>query len=160
ESKQSPESEKPAEGEQTKELKIQANEGWNRFVWDMRYPNVVKLEGNDPPAEANIAGPMVVPGSYQVTLKIGEQSFSQPFEILPDPSGTATAADLQAQFDLLMQIYGKSGEMIVALNRMRDLRQQLGDWSKRAEGLANGKEIAQAAKALQQKVLEIEKVIQ
>jgi hypothetical protein len=42
---------------------------------------------------------------------------------------------------------------------MRDLRQQLDGWSKRVEELPNGKPIAAAAKALKDKVLEVEKTI-
>jgi hypothetical protein len=40
---------------------------------------------------------------------------------------------------------------------MRDLRQQLDGWSKRVEGLENGKPIAEAAKALKDKALKVEK---
>jgi photosystem II stability/assembly factor-like uncharacterized protein len=150
---------KPKEDEKPKELRIPSNEGWNRFVWDMRYPNVVKLEGKDPAAEAIIPGPMVVPGSYQVTLNAGEQSFTESFELVGDSATPATQADLQAQFDLLMKIHQQANETVGALNRMRDLRQQLDGWSKRVAGLSNGKPIAEAATALKEKVLEIEKTI-
>src|SRR5206468_2635101 len=133
-------------------LKIPANEGWNRFVWDLRYPPATKLEGNDPITESVIAGPMVMPGTYQVTLDAGEQSLGESFDVVLEPGVTATQADLQQQFDLLMQIHQKTSDTITALNRMRDLRQQLGDWSKRVEGLPDGAAIAEAATALKEKV--------
>jgi photosystem II stability/assembly factor-like uncharacterized protein len=142
-----------------KELKITANAGWNRFVWDMRYAPATKIEGKDPPAELTIDGPVIAPGTYQVTLTIGDQTFSETFEVVGDPAAPASQEDLQAQFDLLMQIHQKVDATIKAINRMRDLRQQLDGWSKRAEGLENGAAIAAAAKALRDKVLEVEKTL-
>src|SRR5919199_1185208 len=132
-----------------KELKIPSNVGWNRFVWDMRYPDVVKLEGTDPPADAVIRGPTVVPGSYQVKLTAGEHTSTESFEIVKEPGIAATEEELQAQFDLPLKIHDKTSDTIITLNRMRDLRQQLGDWSKRLEGRPDGQPLAEAAKALQ-----------
>ncbi len=142
-----------------KEPKVPTEPGWNRFIWNMRYPNVMKLEGDDPAAKARIAGPMVPPGTYQVTLSVGEQTYTQSFDIVPEPGVTATQEDLQDQFDLLMQLYHKESETIMALNRMRDLRAQLDGWSKRVVGLPDDRGITEAARALKEKVLEIEKTI-
>ncbi|MFL5807662.1 MAG: WD40/YVTN/BNR-like repeat-containing protein [Roseiflexaceae bacterium] len=140
-----------------KELKISASAGWNRFVWDLRHTPAAKVEGKDPPAEMTVEGPLVVPGIYQVTLNVGEQSLTESFEVICDPAAPAAQEDLQAQFDLLMQIHQKIDSTIVAINRMRDLRGQLDGWSKRVEGLPNGKPIAEAAAALKEKVLAVEK---
>jgi hypothetical protein len=140
-----------------KELKITANAGWNRFIWDLRYAPVTKIEGKDPPAEMTIEGPVIVPGTYQVALTVGDQTLTETFEVIGDPAAPASQTDVQAQFDLLMQIHQKLDATVKAVNRMRDLRQQLEGWSKRAESLENGKPIATSAKALKDKVLEIEK---
>jgi photosystem II stability/assembly factor-like uncharacterized protein len=140
-----------------KELKISANAGWNRFVWDLRHTPATKIEGKDPPAEMTIEGPLVVPGAYQATLTIGEQSLTESFQVIGDPATAASQEDLQAQFDLLMQIHQRIDATIKAINRMRDLRGQLEGWSKRVEGLPNGKPIAEGAAALKSKVLEVEK---
>ncbi len=142
-----------------KEPAVPRKAGWNRFIWNMRYPNVGQLEGDDAPAKSRIAGPMVSPGTYQVTLSVGEQTYTQSFDIVTEPGVTATQEDLQAQFDLLMQLYQKTSETITALNRMRDLRAQLDGWSKRVADLPDGKGIATAATALKEQVLEIEKTI-
>jgi photosystem II stability/assembly factor-like uncharacterized protein len=152
------EKDKSAEDDKSKELKIPSNQGWNRFVWDMRYPPAAKVEGKDPPAELTIEGPMVVPGVYRATLSVGGQNLTEAVEIVCDPSAPATQEQLQAQFDLLMQLHQKTSSTIKAINRMRDLRQQLEGWRKRAEGLPDGKPIAEAAGALKERVLEIEKL--
>jgi len=58
-----------------------------------------------------------------------------------------------------MQLHQKIDATITAINRMRDLRQQLEGWNKRAADLPNGKPIASAAAVLKDKVLEIEKTL-
>ncbi len=68
----------------------------NRFVWDLRYG-----------AAAGAAGPLVVPGSYQVRLSAGEWSQSRPLEVRLDPRVAAegvTQADLQEQLDLALRV--------------------------------------------------------
>ena len=146
-----------ANNEKPKELRIPAQAGWNRFIWDMRYTPVVKVEGKDPPSESTIEGPIAAPGSYQVTLTVGDKSMTEGFEIVKPESVTATQADLQAQFDLSHNIYTKLNETVTAINRMRDLRGQLDGWAKRAGKLEHGEDIGKRAAALRDKVLEIEK---
>ena len=68
----------------------------NRFVWDLRYSGA-----------AGSAGPLVVPGSYQVRLSAGEWSQSRPLEVRIDPRVAAdgvTQANLQEQLDLLLKV--------------------------------------------------------
>src|SRR5262249_40499269 len=142
-----------------KELKITANAGWNRFIWDLRHAPATRIEGKDPPSELIVNGPLVAPGSYQVTLAVGDQRLTQSFEVIKEPAAPATQEDLQAQFDLLLAIHRKIDATIQAVNRMRDLRGQLDCWDAPAEGLPSGKAIAEATKALKEKVLEIEKTI-
>ncbi len=145
-----------AEGK-TKELRAPANPGWNRFVWDMRVTPITKVEGNDLAAESTMSGPLVAPGSYSVTLTVGDASATQPVEIVKEPNVTSSQADLQAQFDLQMRIYHKLNQTVAALNQMRDLRAQLAGWKERAAGLPNGDSIATNAASLGDKVLEVEK---
>jgi photosystem II stability/assembly factor-like uncharacterized protein len=142
-----------------KELKIPAKAGWNRFVWDLRQAPAAKIEGKGPPSEMVVAGPIVPPGTYQVMLTAGGQSQTESFEVIGDPGAPASNEDLQAQYDLLMQIHTKVDTTIKAVNRMRDLRAQLDGWSKRVAGRPGGDELAAAATALKGKVLEIEKAI-
>ncbi|HEX2914362.1 MAG TPA: glycosyl hydrolase [Chloroflexia bacterium] len=143
-----------------KEQRAPAKEGWNRFVWNMRHSPVTKIEGSDPPAEATVTGPIVTPGSYKVILKVGEQEQEQSFKIVKPSNLPATQEDLDAQYDLLLRIHRQLDRTAINLNRMRDLRSQLDGWTKRAKDKEGGAAIAEAAKALSEKVLEIEKVIQ
>ena len=147
----------PLPEETTKDLRAPADAGWNRFIWDMRHGPVTKLEGSDLMAENTIEGPFVAPGTYSVTLTVGDQSQTQTFTIVKEPNAPASDEDLQAQYNLQRRIYAKIEETVQALNRMRDLRAQLDGWSKRVKTVSDGAGIAEAATALRDKVLEIEK---
>jgi hypothetical protein len=68
----------------------------NRFVWDLRYAGA-----------PGSAGPLVVPGTYQVRLSAGEWSQSRPLEVRVDPRVAAdgvTQVDLQEQLDLALKV--------------------------------------------------------
>jgi photosystem II stability/assembly factor-like uncharacterized protein len=68
----------------------------NRFVWDLRHA------GAD-----GAAGPLVVPGPYQVRLSAGEWSQSRTLDVRIDPRVAAagvTQADLQEQLDLALKV--------------------------------------------------------
>jgi len=68
----------------------------NRFVWDLRYAGA-----------GGAAGPLVVPGTYQVRLSVGEWSQTRPLDVRIDPRVAAagvTQADLQEQLDLSLKV--------------------------------------------------------
>jgi photosystem II stability/assembly factor-like uncharacterized protein len=147
-----------------KERRVPAQAGWNRFVWDMHYAPATKIEGSDPAAEVTLEGPLVPPGDYTVTLKAGDKELTQAFKIVKPSNLPATQEDLEAQYDLLLRVHKEADRTAKTLNRMRALRGQLDGWNKRITADEANKEkhkaIADAAKALSEKVLEIEKLIQ
>ena len=74
------------------------NAGLNRFVWDMTVPGA---------NGASRGGPLVVPGTYMARVTVDGQAQAASFEIMMDPRVAAdgvTLADLQAQFDLGIEI--------------------------------------------------------
>jgi hypothetical protein len=77
--------------------RLTCSAGMNRFVWDLRYgpPGV---DGEEGPA----SGPLVRPGQYVVRLTAAGRTLTQPLEVVLDPRSTATAAELQSQFELGM----------------------------------------------------------
>jgi hypothetical protein len=75
--------------------------GMNRFAWDVRHQ----------------AGVTLPPGQYQVRLKTGNVTLTQPFNVLIDPRVAAdgvTLADLQEQFDHNMRMR----EMVTSVNQL------------------------------------------
>jgi hypothetical protein len=76
------------------ELHVTSRAGMNRFVWDLRYPT------------SGRAGPQVVPGTYEVRLRTGGQTYSQKLEVRLDPRSTASTAELRNQLDLALASSG------------------------------------------------------
>ena len=132
---------------------LPAEAGWNRFVWDLQYAPVSKIDGEDAAAQIVIGGALVAPGKAQVILTAGEQSESQTFSVVKDPMADASEADLAAQSGLWRQITQKCEEAVAGINQMRDVREQLAGWQKR---LKEDENLARQAKKLCQKTLEIE----
>ncbi len=146
------------EEEQT-EPRLIKSAGMNRFTWDMRLPDAVKIPG-DKSAEGYLHGPTVVPGNYQVRLTVGGQSQTQSFAITPDPRIAATARDLQQQFDLLVKIQKQLSETHQAIIKVRDIRDQVEAWEKRIEAgkdtYDNAGSLLESAKGLKERMTAIE----
>jgi hypothetical protein len=107
--------------------------GANRFVWNMRYADPVKIEGYGE-SEEFLTGPLAPAGTYQVQLKVGDHVYTEAFEIRKDPRTKATQEDLQAQFDLLLAIRDKLSQTHEAVNTVRSIRQQIEEWERRVIG--------------------------
>lgn len=160
----------PAEGEGAGEAaaepeadekapRLPAKAGWNRFIWDLRHAPATRIEGNDPMTEIELTGPRVAPGTYTLTLTVGDRELTRQLTVVKEPAIATSDADLAAQADLALRIHRTIDETCRAINRMRDLRAQLDGWAKRAKGLPNGAPVAEAAAALRDGVLEIEKTL-
>jgi photosystem II stability/assembly factor-like uncharacterized protein len=143
-----------------KERRAPSQVGWNRFVWDMRYAPVTKIEGTDPVAEKPLDGPFVAPGEYTVTLKVADMELSQSFRVVPPASIAASPEDLTAQENLLLRLHRELDRMAKTINRMRDLRAQLDGVATHTRDRDGGAEIAAQAEALREAVLEVEKTLQ
>jgi photosystem II stability/assembly factor-like uncharacterized protein len=102
----------PAGRRSTPPPRVTKNAGLNRFVWDVRHQ----------------AGPTMPPGEYQVHLKIGGVTLTEPFTVLIDPrvaEDGVTLTDLQEQFEHNMRMR----ELVSAVNqlvtRVRDAQNKL-----------------------------------
>ena len=140
-----------------KELRIPSNAGWNRFVWDLRYPDAEKVNPHNDNQMGYIKGPHAVPGTYQVTLSVGDDEMTESFEVVKEAGVPASQDDLQMQFDQLLKIRDKVSDTHKVINQMRDVRVQLKGWQERIKGLESAEPIVSAAKDLENQVLEIEK---
>lgn len=149
--------EAPEEGERDEEAEnIPAAAGMNRFVWNLRHENPVKIpaaiyDGNNGPS-----GPLALPGKYSVRLTVAGKSYSEPLEITMDPRVKTSAADLQKQFDFLLKLRDRQDELNHAILSFRDLRTQLVALEKRLGGQAEKKSLAKSAEDLRKKLTELE----
>ncbi|HEU0116048.1 MAG TPA: glycosyl hydrolase, partial [Thermomicrobiales bacterium] len=149
----------PDDPPQPKERRAPANAGWNRFVWDMRHAPATRIEGADPAAKEPIGGPVVAPGDYTVTLKVGDAELTQPFRVVMPKDVAATEDDLKAQAELLVRIHQEVGRTTKAINQMRDVRGQLDALAKRVREREGGADLATAAETLRDAVREIERTL-
>ncbi|MBI4549041.1 MAG: glycosyl hydrolase [Ignavibacteriae bacterium] len=106
--------------------------GMNPFVWDMRYPDAVKVPGAIMWG-GSTRGPRAMPGTYQVRLVIGQKSWTQTFEIKKDSRLQTTPEEFKEQFDFLIEIRDKVSEAHEAVNTIRDIRKQTEELVKRLE---------------------------
>jgi photosystem II stability/assembly factor-like uncharacterized protein len=141
-----------------KDPKVPANAGLNRFVWNMRYPDAAKIEGEGGTWEAfenQLVGPQIAPGTYRARLTVDGERLETEFEVRKDPRVTATQAELDAQFALAMQVHSKLSETHETINAIRALKKQLDLWDARAKEQGQSRLIT-ASGALRRKASAIE----
>ncbi len=122
-------SEEEGEGEEEESFfgggtpKLPVKEGLNRFSWNTRLPSLEIPKGVI--IWGTRSGAKVVPGNYQVRLKVGETSQTQALEIKPDPRSTVSVGELQQQFDLAAEIRSDIERLYKALSSIREVRSQV-----------------------------------
>jgi photosystem II stability/assembly factor-like uncharacterized protein len=135
------------------------NAGLNRFSWDMRYPGYVDFPGMILWAARN-AGPVAMPGRYQVRVTADGNTETQSFEIIIDRrlQGEITVADLQARFDLAQQLVQRVNDANNAVLLMRGVKQQVDERLERTdvqEIEAKGLEVNTKLTEVEQEVYQI-----
>ena len=112
---------------------IDLQEGMNTFVWDMEYPVAKKVNGlvlwN-----GFVSGPKAAPGNYFVKIIAGKDSVEKSFTILSDPNFKLTNSEYKERFDFLIKVRDKFSEIMQAIMDIRNLRQQMADFTTRITG--------------------------
>lgn len=132
--------------------------GLNRFVWDMRYPDVVRFPGMILWA-GETRGPKITPGTYQVKLTVDGKTLTQSFEVKSDPRLSITPADYAKQMELGLKIRDKLNETHNAIIQIRDVRRQVEDLMKRVAYQPNAKVINDAGTALNKNLTTVEEAL-
>lgn len=137
---------------------LPADAGLNRFVWDLHYEEATKVP-HAPLWGGGTEGPEALPGTYQVRLTVLGKSYTARLEIKPDPRVKTSQEDLTKQFDLLLKIRDKLTETDDAIIQIRSVRDQIDGFNKRLKDDPRQKEIADAGKALDKKMTEVEEAL-
>jgi len=139
---------------------LPAEEGLNRFTWNMRseaparVPGAVSWGGRP-------NGPLVVPGTYQIKLTVAGKTATAAAEIQKDPRVAVSQADLEKQNELAVRIRDRVNAGHEAVNQIRSVRGQLDALKKRLGADAGAKPVVEAADALKKKMDAVEeKIIQ
>jgi hypothetical protein len=147
-----------AEKEKEKNKLPDSVPGFNRYAWNLRYPEAKKFEGLILWG-GGTDGPRVPPGTYSVRLSVGDEAMTAPVQLRQDPRSSATQADLQAQFDFLLAANRKLSEIHEQIERIREVREQLKGVRTRVGKNEAGKPIVDAAKELDKKMTAIEEAL-
>jgi photosystem II stability/assembly factor-like uncharacterized protein len=138
--------------------KLTLARGLNRFAWDLRTIPAKDFDGMIL-WSGDTDGPRVPPGTYRVTLTVGEASQSADLELLADPRVSATQADLEAQYEFLVGVRDKLSETHQAIRDIRKVREQMGAVKAR---LGEGEEheaLREAMKQIEEKTSGVEKAL-
>src|SRR5437870_2883035 len=139
---------------------IPANEGMNRFAWDLRYDDPIQIPGAFY-SSTGPKGPLALPGDYQVKLTVDGKSQTAPLHLVIDPRTKGDEAGLQNQFALATQVNDRISQLHQAVNEIRDLRTQIQNLHKRFGDDQRLKPALAAADDLDHKMSEVEqKLIQ
>lgn len=138
------------------ETPFAAKAGLNRFTWNIQHDSIFRIPPRIVIWGGARGGPKAVPGHYQVRLKAGGVTQTQPLEVLRDPRNPASDADYQAQLELAGQVGEKIKELYDYLLKLRDIRKQALELGQRLEQGGYGKDLLSAAGALDGKLTKIE----
>jgi photosystem II stability/assembly factor-like uncharacterized protein len=101
--------------------------GMNSVSWNLRYPDATSFPGMILWG-GGVSGPAAPPGTYTVRLTADGKVQSQPLVVKRHPLyKDVTDADLQAQFDLAIQIRDKTSEANNAVIQIRSIKAQVAD---------------------------------
>ena len=141
--------------ENKKELKLMVKKGMNQQRWDLTYAAPTITPGTIL-AYGYTSGPAAPPGQYTAQLTYAGQTLSQTFDVRIDPRWTATAADLQAQFELAVQARDELDRIHLAIRKIRSVRLQTTDLVARAERAGKGLELKKLTTDLLKKLTDLE----
>ena len=135
--------------------RLLAREGMNTVSWNGSWPSLYQVPaGIVQWGGGRGGGPTAAPGTYTVTLTVGDWTQSQTMEYLPDPRLEVTAADYVEQLRFAREVGAAAKGLYDELARMRSVKEQA---TTIGEELAEeGDEYAEAAAELNRKIEAVE----
>jgi len=125
----------PDEPETAPEAALSSVAGLHHAVWDLHWSGIVPpLENAKIDLGSYRVGPLVAPGTYSLTLKVGDRETSGSLEVRPDPRSRVDAAALVAQQDAALAVLDDIRGVIADIRTVRAVRDQVDDLGKRLEG--------------------------
>jgi photosystem II stability/assembly factor-like uncharacterized protein len=141
---------------------LSKNVGMNRFVWDLRYErpqsmryfySIAAAYGED--AILIPEGPLVLPGSYQVKLKVAGQTYTAPLEVRMDPRVRVAPLALSRQLALEMKVIEAMKQSYGTVQQISDLRSQLKELQTKLSSDASAKSLLEAVNSLDKQAAEL-----
>jgi photosystem II stability/assembly factor-like uncharacterized protein len=108
---------------------LEKTAGMHRFVWNLTWGNSGGDSG-EPDDDEDFSAPhppRVVPGGYEVRLTVDGKTWTQALKVAMDPRSTATAEELQKQFELGRTIFTDAMRGRQRLAEIQAVQKQLGE---------------------------------
>ncbi|HJT82134.1 MAG TPA: hypothetical protein VJ719_13135 [Chthoniobacterales bacterium] len=134
---------------------IPANEGMNRFAWDLRYEDPIEIPGAFY-SWGGPRGPLALPGDYQVKLTVAGKTQTAPLKLVVDPRTKGSEPALQKQFALSMQVHDRIGQLHQAVNEIREVKTQIKNLHQRFYNDERLKTALTAADELEKRISPVE----
>lgn len=141
-----------------KKDKLEVKKGMNQFVWDMTYEGAERLEGMIL-WWASLDGPQAIPGTYKVNLNVNEEVISQSFTIVADPRAESNLADMQRQFDFIIDVNKTMDNAHKSIKKIRKIRDQLSAFETQYKGNDSVKDLLEKTKTLKEDFTKIEEAL-
>lgn len=122
---------------------LTTNPGLNRVQWNLRYGG-------------QAAGPMVLPGTYEVRLVMNGKSYNAPLTVKLDPRVQVSQADLEKQIELTTRIHTRVAEVNGLAGQLESLKPQLDTLRQHAAQDGKAKGLLDAVDDLRKKVASVE----
>jgi photosystem II stability/assembly factor-like uncharacterized protein len=123
---------------------ISVSAGLNRLVWDLRHESVPNIPGAY--VFGSLQGRRVVPGTYEVRLRAGGETRSQPLEVRMDPrADAATIAAMQEQDAFVAEVAAELTEIHRAASDLDDVQSQVDALLERVDGREGAERAREAA---------------
>ena len=136
------------------EKTLEPKEGLNRFVWDLRmFPPTLLPKAV---IWGDKEGPMVAPGTYRVKLTVGDRTFEEKLEVVPNPAVHANPEDLRRQYAFLEDVRSSLSETHGSVIRIRSVKGQIQEVLAHAREAGKDAALKDSARALTDKLTAIE----
>ena len=119
-----------SDGSVIRSFKHWAKTGLNRTSWNLRADAIESSEpptGGGGPFGFGAVGPWVLAGTYNVTIKLGDDESSQPVDVKFDPRYNISLADRQAKIDATVRAGQRRAVASEAMTRLRNAKKSVSD---------------------------------
>ena len=139
--------------------KIEAKQGSNEFSWNLKTYDGEKFDGMLL-WDADVTGPMCVPGVYNVNLSVGKENVEKQVLVKADENNKAiTQADFVAQYTFVKEALDKASEAHKTIGQIRDIRKQMKSYIDRLEDTSKYKILITKQKRIDSLMTKVEETL-
>lgn len=111
--------------ERPKKMQLTTQVGVNRVVWNLEHSGATVIKGAKVDSGNPRQGPLVVPGTYTLRLKFGDQTLTTSLQVQPDPRLQLSPGELEEQIQMALRVRDDLSRLAHIVNQLRSLKSQL-----------------------------------